>query len=86
MNYITKEFLRAIKSRWFIASLLMSLGLLFVGLVAFYPLDPSPPPGWHFAHLNRHYTDLCGSVFSHRRGAKNAEETLKNFANSASLR
>ncbi len=52
MNYITKEILRAIKSRWFIVSLLVSLGLLFVGLVAFYSLDPTPPPGWHFAHRN----------------------------------
>ncbi len=52
MSYLAKEYLRAIKSRWFIASLLVSLGLLFVGLIAFYPLDPSPPPGWHFAHLN----------------------------------
>ena len=52
MKYFLHELIRAIRSRFFWVSLLLSLGFLFLGLVSFYPLDPTPPPGWHFAFYN----------------------------------
>jgi hypothetical protein len=52
MRYFANEIIRAIRSWRFAVSLIFSLGLLYLGLVAFYNLNPSPPQGWHFAFYN----------------------------------
>lgn len=52
MKYFENELTRALRSRFFGVSLLISLLLLFIGLASFYPLDPTPPPGLHFAFYN----------------------------------
>lgn len=47
-----KEFFHAIFGKLFITPLMISLALLFLGLSQNYPLDPTPPPGWHPAYFN----------------------------------
>lgn len=50
--FIFKEFFRAIFGRLFSVPLAVSLALLFLSLNQTYPLDPTPPPGWHSSYFN----------------------------------
>lgn len=52
MRYFANEIGRAFISWRFGISLCFSLGLLYLGLAEMYSLDPTPPPGWHFAFYN----------------------------------
>lgn len=47
-----KEFLHVIFGPMFILPFFISLGLLFLSLRQFYPLDPTPPLGWHPSYYN----------------------------------
>jgi|CXWL01.1.fsa_nt_gi hypothetical protein len=50
--FFFKEFFRAIFGRSFSVPLVVSLALLFLSLSQSYPLDPTPPPGWHPSYFN----------------------------------
>lgn len=63
MSYLANEILHAIKSWRFVISLCFSLGLLFLGLAFMYSLNPTPPPGWHFAFYNA-YDAWITAMFS----------------------
>jgi len=50
--FIIKEFFRSIFGKLFIMPFIISLTLLFLSLSQNYPLDPTPPPGWHPSYFN----------------------------------
>jgi len=47
-----KEFSQIIFGKMFVVPFFVSLSLLFFNLSQSYPLDPTPPPGWHPSYYN----------------------------------